>query len=397
MRRAFTLIELLIVIAVIAVLSVVVVLVLNPAELLRQARDGQRLSDLATLQSAVQIYIVDTGANLGSSSTTYISIADASASTSFTQCQNLNLLSLASTSYSCTSSTKDVDGTGWIQVNFNTISAGSPLGALPIDPINQTSTDLSYDFTANGSNWQITALPESQKYKKSTSTQLLAFYPRVFSVGPVASLSPLFGTQSVLTYWNFDEGTGSTTADISGNGNTATLQGGVSWNASCVMNSCLTYNGSTGYTSSSASLSAGTLSAWINPTAFSSPGFIVGEKPGNFFWEFMQLAGTGNQKLEFQGGSAGSGDTVDSAASISPNTWTFVAATWDGRTASVFINGLFDSSTSVGTIGTTSVAFKTGAMKGTSNFFTGSIDDVRAYGRLLSPAEILALYNSEHP
>ena len=47
-KKGFTLIELLIVIAIIAILAVVVVLVLNPAELLRQSRDSQRLSDIST-------------------------------------------------------------------------------------------------------------------------------------------------------------------------------------------------------------------------------------------------------------------------------------------------------------------------------------------------------------
>jgi prepilin-type N-terminal cleavage/methylation domain-containing protein len=46
MRSGFTLIELLIVIAIIAILSVVVVLALNPAEMLRESRDNNRVSDM---------------------------------------------------------------------------------------------------------------------------------------------------------------------------------------------------------------------------------------------------------------------------------------------------------------------------------------------------------------
>ncbi len=52
-REGFTLIELLVVIAIIAILSVVVVLTINPAEMLRQSRDSQRVSDLNTLRSAI--------------------------------------------------------------------------------------------------------------------------------------------------------------------------------------------------------------------------------------------------------------------------------------------------------------------------------------------------------
>ena len=51
--KGFTLLELLIVIGILAILAGVVVLVLNPAELLRQARDSQRISDLSTMRSAI--------------------------------------------------------------------------------------------------------------------------------------------------------------------------------------------------------------------------------------------------------------------------------------------------------------------------------------------------------
>ena len=59
MQRGFTLVELLIVIAILAVLSVTVVVVLNPAELLKQARDSTRISDLASINSAIALYLTD--------------------------------------------------------------------------------------------------------------------------------------------------------------------------------------------------------------------------------------------------------------------------------------------------------------------------------------------------
>jgi len=57
--RGFTLIELLVVIAILAVLAVAVVVVLNPAELIKQARDTTRISDLAALNSAISLYLAD--------------------------------------------------------------------------------------------------------------------------------------------------------------------------------------------------------------------------------------------------------------------------------------------------------------------------------------------------
>ena len=84
-HTGFTLIELLVVIAIIAILAVIVVLTLNPAQLLEQSRDANRLSDMATLTSALNLYATDqTGASsfsLGIASDTYPSVYDPQATT----------------------------------------------------------------------------------------------------------------------------------------------------------------------------------------------------------------------------------------------------------------------------------------------------------------------------
>src|SRR3989338_3912777 len=55
----FTLLELLIVIGIMVILGTVLVLILNPAETLRKARDNQRISDLATVKTALGLYLTD--------------------------------------------------------------------------------------------------------------------------------------------------------------------------------------------------------------------------------------------------------------------------------------------------------------------------------------------------
>lgn len=178
-RSAFTLIELLIVIAIIAVLLVVVILSLNPAELLRQSRDSNRVADMATLSQALGVFSADqsTG-SLGSPSTLYVSLPDPTAtSTAGDQCQGLGLPALPATwAYHCAASStyRNTDGTGWVPVNLKAVSSGSPLGSLPTDPTNASSSRLYYAYVTDGTRFEVTAAMESQKYKLGGSNDVIA-------------------------------------------------------------------------------------------------------------------------------------------------------------------------------------------------------------------------------
>jgi len=55
-KKGFTLVELLIVIAILAILAAGVVVVINPGELLAQARDSTRLRDFRSLNQAIALF-----------------------------------------------------------------------------------------------------------------------------------------------------------------------------------------------------------------------------------------------------------------------------------------------------------------------------------------------------
>ena len=89
-QKSFTLIELLIVIGILAVLVAAIVVVLNPAQLLAQARDGKRQQDLSALNQALNtITALDQSVSFGTSSIVYTSLPD-----STTSCATWNLPSL---------------------------------------------------------------------------------------------------------------------------------------------------------------------------------------------------------------------------------------------------------------------------------------------------------------
>ena len=166
-RSGFTLIELLVVIAIIAILSVVVILTLNPAELLRQARDSNRVSDMATLKSALSLFEADVATSspsaLGLYGTLFGNSGAAPTTSTYVGAASGNWgYAAASVSLVSTSSARTVGGAGWIPTNLSAISSGAPIGALPVDPVNNAS--YTYTFVASSTVFKLAAKMESSKY-----------------------------------------------------------------------------------------------------------------------------------------------------------------------------------------------------------------------------------------
>lgn len=159
-QKGFTLIELLVVIAIIAVLAVVLVLTLNPAELLKQARDSNRISDLNTLKSAISLYLADVSSpSLGTSLTCYTSLAAPGTTT----CTAFFPTSTATS----TSNNRTVAGSGWIPINFSAISSGAPIGTLPLDPTNNLNYFYAYISSSTSLTFKLAARTESVKFSAS--------------------------------------------------------------------------------------------------------------------------------------------------------------------------------------------------------------------------------------
>jgi prepilin-type N-terminal cleavage/methylation domain-containing protein len=163
LSRGFTLIELLVVIAIVAVLAVTVILTLNPAQLLRQARDSNRLQDLATLKSSLALYLADVAVPTIGTSTLCYAHTTAGA-------PNCGRYSGGGTLTQ--DADRTVDGNGWIPVNFSAISAGSPISNLPVDPVNNATYYYAYKANATTLTFEFTADMESTKFANGGANDL---------------------------------------------------------------------------------------------------------------------------------------------------------------------------------------------------------------------------------
>ena len=72
MKKGFTLLEVLLVVAIISILAGIVILALNPTKQLADTRNGQRRVDVNTILNAVYQYSIDNNGNIPSSITTTV-------------------------------------------------------------------------------------------------------------------------------------------------------------------------------------------------------------------------------------------------------------------------------------------------------------------------------------
>lgn len=172
LSSAFTIVELLVAIVVISILATIAITSLNPAELLAQARDSRRISDINTIKTSIGLSVIDKPdiLLLGVPNTVYVSLPDTS-----TTCANITglptLPATPSWSYHCVTAAnlQKNNGTGWLPINFSSLPSTS-LSTLPIDPQNNAASGKYYTYVPNAAAWEITSFVESSKYRPISSS-----------------------------------------------------------------------------------------------------------------------------------------------------------------------------------------------------------------------------------
>ncbi|WP_172805285.1 LamG-like jellyroll fold domain-containing protein [Aquiflexum balticum] len=209
---------------------------------------------------------------------------------------------------------------------------------------------------------------------------------------------------NLIGYWKMDEGSGNQMLDHSGNNFHSNIQNtsGVSW-TNGIIGQAISLNGFTnrfGITPHHPQLSlpnAISITAWVNPAELGRS-TVISKSDGNGFELWLDI----NGQIEFRLNRGNNGSTyrLRSNFNYSNNmgNWMHVAATFDGSTSKIYINGQEDISKTYSpfTVGTNSGNLFIGSM-GTIQRFTGSIDELRLYDFALNTAEIQALIDNAPP
>ncbi len=218
-------------------------------------------------------------------------------------------------------------------------------------------------------------------------------------------LSNASSTNGLVGYWPFDgrymlwsSATTSFAIDASGNDNNGALVGMNRTNAMVAGKSgqALSFNGSTQYVNGDNTTLIGTgatsVCAWIKQSSFvGTMNAIVANTQFSFYTRSTNktLALTSNN---------GTTVVLSATQAIVNGVWQFVCGTRNASgQASIYINGalsLAANRTSGTPTVSTSVTCIGAKGNGISNFFAGSIDDVRIYNRVLSAGEITQLYHA---
>src|SRR3954468_9282225 len=198
----------------------------------------------------------------------------------------------------------------------------------------------------------------------------------------------------LVAAYSMDQGSGTTLADLSGNSNTGTISG-ATWSATGRFGGALSFNGGSSIVnvpdSASLDLTTGlTEEAWVNPTGLGGTWRTVlfKEKPGGMSYD-LYAHGTNTTNVPTAEIFVGGDRTVNGTATLPLNTWSHLAATYDGTTMRLYVNGSQVASRAQ----TGSRAVSTGALRIGRNTiygepFLGMIDEVRIYNRALTAAEV---------
>jgi hypothetical protein len=205
-------------------------------------------------------------------------------------------------------------------------------------------------------------------------------------------------TVGLVAFYRFDETSGTSAADSSGNNQTATLGGGATF-ASGLQNNAVTMTGSGQYVSLPSGIVSGIMSfsicAWVKLNAAPSWARIFDFGTGTTAFMFLTpTSATSTTRFAIATGGTGMEQQINAPA-LPTGSWQHVALTLAGSTGTLYVNGIQVGQNTTMTLYPASLGSTNQNWLGRSEFgdpyLNGQIDNFRIYSRALTAAEIQTL------
>lgn len=264
-------------------------------------------------------------------------------------------------------------------------------GAVTYDPVSRVATFNPAATLAIGASYTATIRGGSTGVKDAAGNALAANYSWTF----MTSTTPPPPVNGPIIALGFEEASGITAVDSSGWGNAGVISGAT--RVAGRYGNGLQFDGVDDWVTVLDAVSLDltsnmTLEAWVRPSALSGWRTILMKETldglayalyanDNNPWPAAYVRRTG----------ATASDGASGTAALALNTWSHLAATYDGTTLRLFLNGVEVRAVAAnGSIVTSASALHIGGNAIWAEFFTGLIDEVRIYNRSLTATEIQA-------
>jgi prepilin-type N-terminal cleavage/methylation domain-containing protein len=395
MRKGFTLLEVLLVVAAIAILAGIVILAINPAKQLAEARNATRHADVKTVLDAVYQYSIDNNGDFPAGLDTTLRVIGTSGSGCDMEC---GAISGESGSFSVSSEAGFDAGTYY---------------ALPPDPA-ETQYDAGNEWVELAETGITTGRYASEIFDAGGETlwSTFSWVPNRPSgkelpndgVSETGYPTGNADMSSIAVLYHLNETSGNV-VDHSGNGHTLapTNFEGNEYTTTGILNTALNLDDDTLVGPSSNAITGDnlqtiTFSAWVRHTYSGDNGYIASLKQSSGDSTLISLdagnGGAGNLGFLTRNAANTSHAWLNHNGGYNDGEWHHLVAVVDGAQRILYVDGVERATDNQGMRSVTgnTAAFTVGSFAPGQYEFAGDIDEVAIWRRALSPQEIEDLY-----
>lgn len=277
--------------------------------------------------------------------------------------------------------------------NVTTVGSAGPTSASYYGTFDQSGNVFEHNDTPTqfGPNTRVQRGGKYNSLSDAIGADLRGYCGGCYAGLRVASvLDPPGPNDDLLAYWNAENGA----VDVTGNGHDGTFQGNAMTMAGGPFGNAFAFDGSGDYIDIGDELDMGTsdftLAAWIKGDPSMGQWARIFDKGYASAYSLHRRASTNEIGFEM----LSSGNVFATDTPLIDNTWHHVALVKNGTTVTIYADGEAENTSTVSAAAQNNsrpllIGYNPG--EGTLGYWKGKLDELKIFGRALTPAEIAAL------